>query len=173
MFDLYTSFGLLSEVSMQLIDKIPLSILEPVHLPIVRNTRRSNAFYSNARRVSQPSTSLEVPRSSQDSTSRQALVQNSSCRAYHHLAKDIRISFPPSGKLRCHRQKAGLQLRRRVTMCILELARCSYPLEVFFSGSNLKVILSYSQVHLRISNHGETLLGVYQMATILHSDVLK
>jgi len=56
---------------------------------------------------------------------------------------------------------------------VIPAARCSYPLEVIFPGPNLKVILCYAQVHLGISNHGETLLGVYQMATILHSDVLK
>ena len=47
------------------------------------------------------------------------------------------------------------------------------PLEDFFSGSNLKVIFGYAQVHLGISDYGETFIGVYQMTTILHSGILK
>ena len=53
------------------------------------------------------------------------------------------------------------------------MPKCSYPVEVFFSGSNLEMILGYAQVHLSIADDGESFFSVYQMTTIFHSDILK
>ena len=53
------------------------------------------------------------------------------------------------------------------------MPKCSYPVEVVFSGSNLEMILGYAQVHLSIADDGESFFSVYQMTTILHSDILK
>ena len=56
---------------------------------------------------------------------------------------------------------------------VIFLLSKSYPLEVIFSSSNLEVIFCYAQIHLSISDDGESFLSVYLMMTILHSDILK
>ena len=71
-------------------------------------------------------------------------------------------------------QKTGrLLVRNPGNVNVIFLLSKSYPLEVIFSSSNLEVILGYAHVHLSISDDGESFLSVYQMTTILHSDILK
>ncbi len=48
-----------------------------------------------------------------------------------------------------------------------------YPLKVDLSGTYLKVVFGDTKIHLRMANHGESLLGSYLMTVVVHADILK
>ena len=49
----------------------------------------------------------------------------------------------------------------------------SHPVEVFLSGTELKVILGDAQIHLRVAHYGEPPLGKHLVPVILHTHVLE
>ena len=48
-----------------------------------------------------------------------------------------------------------------------------YPFKVFFTCTNLKVILGDTQIHLGVAKQRETFAGFHSVAIVLHSNILK